>query len=214
VHEVPATLPARLYLLAYDLRKRRHAPNMYFPYLIRAAALTDLLLSGHITEESGKPRAVPGAPPVADPVLADLLTKIAESKPRSWQRWVYEDSRATVRAVRDRLEADRWIKLEVRRPLLVFRQTIVHVRDTRVVKRLAAQVSTALSAPLSRVDDRDAALVVLAAAGNLKTVLPRDRRRAHKARITALQERVGPAAPALRKVIQATQAVITSASSG
>nr|PZN36945.1 MAG: GPP34 family phosphoprotein [Actinomycetota bacterium] len=203
VHEVPATLPARLYLLAYDLRKRRHAPNLRFPYMIRAAALTDLLLSGHITDESGKPRAVPEAGPVADPVLAELLTAIAEARPKSWQRWIHDDAKKTVHAVRDRLVANRWIKLEERRPFLIFRQTIVHVRDTRVVRRLAARVSAALSGPLSRVDERDAAMVVLAAEGHLATVLPRERRRTHKARITALRERTGPAAEAFRKVIQA-----------
>lgn len=206
MHEVPETLPAQLYLLAYDLRKHRLVRRLQFPYLLRAAALTDLLLSGRITDESGKPQAVPHARPVHDPVLAHLLQQIAESRPRSWQHWIRKDAKATTKAVRDELEAGRWIKVELRRPFLIFSQTIIHVRDTRVVKRLAAKVSTALSAPLSRVGEHEAALVVLAAVADLKTVLPRERRRAHKARIAALQERGGPAGPALRKVIQQMQA--------
>ena len=166
MHELPAGLPAQLYLLAYDPRKGRLVQNTGFPYLIRAAALTELLLSGRIVEEDGKPRAVPDAPPVGDPVLAGLLERIAASKPRSWQRWVHQDTRATLKAVRDELEAKRWIKVEPRRPFLIFRRTLIHVRDPRVVTRLKAKVHTALSGPLARVDDRDAALVALAAAGD------------------------------------------------
>lgn len=202
MHDIPDTLPAQLYLLAYDPRKRRIAGNLEFPYLIRAAALTDLLLSGRIRDESGKPWAVPNAPPVRDPVLADLLQKIADSRPRSWQRWIREDAKATLRAVRDGLETGRWVKVELRRPFLIFSRTLVHVRDPRVPKRLAGRVRAALSAPLSRVDDRDAALVALAASGGLKTVLSPRQRRANKSRIKAFQERGGPAGTALRKLIQ------------
>lgn len=208
---VPETLPARLFLLAYDPRKKRIAGGMYFPYLIRAAALTELLFTGRIADESGKPRVVEHARPVDDPVLAGVLRQIEESKPRSWQHWIRKDGKATVKAVRDELEAGRWIKVELQRPFLIFSRTLIHVRDPRVVKRLAAEVTTALTAPLSRVEDREAALVTLAAAADLGTVLPRKRRRAHKERIAALQERGGPAAPALRKVVQAMQAATASA---
>jgi len=213
VHELPAGLPAQLYLLAYDSRKRRLVQNMGFPYLIRAAALTELLLSGRIVEEDGKPRAVPDAPPVDDPVLAGLLEKIAASKPRSWQRWVHQDTRATLKAVRDELEAKRWIKVELRRPFLIFRRTLIHVRDPRVVTRLKAKVHTALSAPLTRVDDRDAALVALAAAGD-HPALSRREKRTHKARIAELAERGGPAGPALRKILKQTNTAVVAAVSG
>lgn len=213
MHELPASLPAQLYLLAYDPRKRRLVQNMGFPYLIRAAALTDLLLSGRIAEEGGKPRAVPDAPPVDDPVLAGLLEKIAASKPKSWQRWVHQDTRATLKAVRDELEAKRWIKVELRRPFLVFRRTVIHVRDPRVVTRLNAKVRTALSVPLARVDDRDAALVALAAAGD-HPALSRREKRTHKARIAALSERSGPVGTALRKILKQTNVAVVAAVSG
>ncbi len=203
---VPETLPAQLYLLAYDQRKQRIAGGIYFRYLLRTAALTELLLSGRITDESGKPRIVEHARPIDDPVLAHVLEQISESRPRSWQYWIRNYGKATANAIRDELEAGRWIKVELQRPFLIFRRTVIHVRDPRVVKRLAAEVSTTLSAPLTRVEKREAALVSLAATAELKTVFSRERRRTHKTRIAALQERAGPAAPALRKVIQQAQA--------
>jgi len=144
---------------------------------------------------------------LADPVLDGLLQQIAQSGPRPWRHWIGKDARATVRAVRDELETGRWVKVELRQPFLVFNRSYVRVRDTRVVKRLTTQVSAALTGPVSRVGDREAALVGLAAAAELGTILPRARRRAHKQRIALLSERGGPAAPALRKVIQQAHAM-------
>jgi hypothetical protein len=211
--DTPSSLPAQLYLLNYDSRKQRVVTHMRFPYLLRAAALTDLLLSGRIADEKGKVRVVT-EDRLADPVLDGLLRQIAESRPRSWQHWISKDHHATARAVRDELEMQRWIRVELNRPFLIFGRSFVRVRDTRVVKRLAAQVASALTGPLSRVSERDAALVALAAAGEVRTVLPRAKRREHKQRITQLTERGGPASPALRKVIRQLHAASVAASSG
>ncbi|MEU6414861.1 GPP34 family phosphoprotein [Microbispora sp. NPDC046933] len=203
--EIPGSLPAQLYLLAYDPRKERVVTNYRFPYLLRAAALTDLLLAGRIADDGGKVRVV-SEDRLADPVLDGLLHQIAQSRPWPWRHWISKDGRATVRAVRDELETGRWVRVELRQPFLIFNRSHVRVRDTRVVKRLTTQVTAALNGPVSRVGDREAALVGLAAAGELGTILPRARRRAHKQRIALLAERGGPAAPALRKVIQQARA--------
>ncbi|WP_327049258.1 GPP34 family phosphoprotein [Microbispora sp. NBC_01189] len=209
--DVPGSLPAQLYLLGYDSRKERVVTDYRFPYLLRAAALTELLIGGRIADERGTVRVV-SEDPLGDPVLDDLLRQIAEGRPRPWRHWIGKDGRATVQAVRDELETRHWVRVELRRPvLLVFSRTLVRVRDPRVVKRLAAQVATALNGPMSRVGEREAALVALAAAGELGTVLPRARRKAHKQRIAELSERGGPAAPALRKVIQQLHATSAAA---
>lgn len=210
--DVPRSLPAQLYLLGYDARKERVVTNQRTAYMLRAAALTDLLLSGRIADEEGKVRVV-AEDGLADPVLDGLLHQIAQSRPRPWRHWIGKDSRATVLAVRDELENQRWVRVELRQPFLIFNRTHVRVRDTRVVKRLSARVSTALTGPVSRVGEREAALVALAAAGELGTVLPRARRRAHKQRIAQLTERGGPATPALRKVIQQLHAASAAAAS-
>ncbi|WP_405395216.1 GPP34 family phosphoprotein [Microbispora hainanensis] len=204
--DVPRSLTAQLYLLAYDPRKERVVTNFRFPYLLRAAALTDLLLTGRIADDGGKVRVV-SEERLADPVLDGLLHQIAQSGPRPWRHWIGKDTRATARAVRDELETKRWIRVELRQPFLVFNRSHVRVRDTRVVKRLATQFSAALTGPVSRVGDHEAALVGLAAAAELGTILPRARRRAYKQRIALLSERGGPATPALRKVIQQAHAM-------
>ncbi|WP_203884412.1 GOLPH3/VPS74 family protein [Planotetraspora kaengkrachanensis] len=211
--DTPGSLAAQLYLLNYDARKERVVTPMRFPYLLRAAALTDLLLSGRIADDKGKVRVV-REDGLADPVLDGLLRQIAESRPRSWQHWISKDHHATVRAVRDELETERWVRVELNRPFLIFSRSFVRVRDTRVVKRLAARVSAALTDPLSRVDERDAALVALAAAGEVGTVLPRAKRRAYKQRITQLTDRGGPATPALRKVIRQLHATTAAVAGG
>lgn len=210
--DVPNSLPAQLYLLCYDSRKQRVRTNSQFPYLVRAAALTDLLLSGRIADERGKVRVVT-KDKLVDPVLDGLLNQIAQSRPRSWRYWISKGGRATAQAVRNELEMERWVRVERHQPFLIFRMSYVRVRDTRVVKRLTVQVDGALTGPMSRVGEREAALVALAAAGEIGTVLPRAKRRAYKQRITQLTERGGPATPALRKVIQELHAASVAASS-
>src|SRR5262245_22904878 len=98
----PESLPAQLYLLAYDRRKERMTARTQLGYLMRAAALTDLRLSGHLADEGRKVRvANPGG--VADQVLGAVLREVAESRPRSWAGWVRRGERRTRLAVREQL---------------------------------------------------------------------------------------------------------------
>jgi hypothetical protein len=76
--------------------------------------------------------------------------------------------------------------------------------------------------PVAEVSDRDAALVALAAAAELRTLLSAKDRKLYKGRLEALTERSGAATPALKKVIQevrsavivATTAAATGAAAG
>jgi hypothetical protein len=209
--DVPESLPGRLYLLAYDTRRGRMTGRSELGFIMRAGALADLLLAGHLTDEGGKPRAANSAP-LPDPLLEAVLRQVAGSRRRSWRHWVNKGARQAPRGVRDQLAADGWLRLEPRRVLGLFPTTSVTVRDTRVVKRLAATVSSALRGgqPVARLDPRDAALVALAAAGELKVVLPRALRRANKQRIIELGEIAGPVPRALTKAIQGARAAATS----
>jgi hypothetical protein len=195
----PDSLPAQLYLLAYDPRKERMTAHTQLGYLMRAAALTDLRLSGHVTDEGRKVRVVnPGG--VADQVLGAVLREVAESRPRSWASWVRRGDRRTRLAVRDQLAAGGWIRVESHRFLGIFPTTRITIHDPLVIQRLTDRLGAALRGPDT--DPRAAALVALAAAGELRTVLPRARAREYKRRIAELTERTGPAVPALRRVIQ------------
>ncbi|WP_242886027.1 GOLPH3/VPS74 family protein [Actinomadura litoris] len=201
--EIPDTLPARMFLLAYDLRKERmtqRGPRL--GYVLRAAALTELFLDGRLVEEHGRP--VPGTPG-DDPY--GLLAEIAASRPRSWQHWIRKDGRAMVGTVREELARERWIRVTRERPLGLFPRDRVSVRDPRVVKALWGGASSALRGrPVAHVNSYDAAAVALAAAGEMASVLPGSDRRRHRRRIEELTARSGPAVPAVRKILRARRA--------
>lgn len=199
--DVSKSLPHMLYLLAYDTRAERMTAKFELGYVIRAAALTELQLAGHLTDQNGKPHAQ-GPAALADPFLNDLLHEIAAAKPRSWQRWISKDVRKAPRIIRDSLAAANIVRLEHYRVLGLFPATRVTVRDPRVVTRLADRVSAALGSPPSRTEPRDAAMVALAAAGEFKTVLPRARRREHRQRLADLSEAAGPVSEALRRAVR------------
>ncbi|WP_141584300.1 GPP34 family phosphoprotein [Actinomadura sp. WMMA1423] len=197
--DVPDSLPARMYLLAYDLRKQRMTRGgTRLGYVLRAAALTELYLDGRLGEERRRP--VPGTPG-DDPY--GVLAQIAASRPRSWQHWVRKDARSIVPTVREELARGGWIRVRSRRVLGLFPHQDVTVKDPRVVKALWGGASSALRGrPVAHVNSYDAAAVALAAAGELKTVLPGADRRRHRRRIEELTARTGPAAVAVRKVIR------------
>ncbi|MCW2903281.1 MAG: hypothetical protein JWO67_5546 [Streptosporangiaceae bacterium] len=212
--KLPDSLPDRLFLLAYDVHRQRMSRCQELGYVLRAAALAELYLNGHLTEESGKPRVFVREPGPG-PVLEDVLRQVAESRPRSWTHWVRKGSRGMVGAVRGHLAADGWIRVEPRRRLGIFPGHTVTVRDPRVVTQLNRRATTALREGRSpaNVDPRDAATVALAAGGGLRTVLDGRERRRNKDRIKDLGEVGGPAAAALRKAIQRKRAATAAAAS-
>jgi Golgi phosphoprotein 3 (GPP34) len=209
--ELPETLPERLYLLAYDARRQRLTASTQLGYVLRAAALADLQLRGYIGDEAGKVRAVDRRQ-VAEPLLGGVLEQVVQSRPRSWAHWVRTGQRPLQRAVREQLVAGGWIRVEPRRVLGIFPSARVTVVDGRVLEGLASIVARTLGGgpPVAVVEPRDAALVALAAAGELSTAIPRRQRREHRQRIARLAERTGPAAPALRKVLQQVRASAAS----
>ncbi|MQY09495.1 GOLPH3/VPS74 family protein [Actinomadura macrotermitis] len=200
--QTPESLPARMYLLAYDLQKEKVTGRSYLGYVLRAAALTELFLDGRLEEEGRRPViGTRGADPYG------LLAQIEASRPRPWHYWVRKDSRAMVRTVREELARDGWIRVEKRRVLGIFPGHRVRVRDPRVVKTLWGGATAALRGrPVAHVNSYDAAAVALAAAAELKTVLSRRDRRLHRQRIKELTARSGPAVPAVRKLIRQQQA--------
>ncbi|MCP2339549.1 GOLPH3/VPS74 family protein [Actinomadura rupiterrae] len=207
--EIPETLPQRMFLLAYDTRRQRLAlRGARLGLVLRAAALTELYLDGRLGEERGKPVVGTDGP---DPY--GLIAQIGASRPRPWQHWVRKDARKMVRTVRDELDEGGWIRLRPRRVLLFFPATGIEVRDTRVVKALARGASSALQGrPVAHVNSLDAAAVALAAAGEVRTVVPRSETRRRRARIAELTARSGPAAPGLRKAVRQQRASAASAS--
>lgn len=66
---LPGSLAQRVYLLAYDPDKGRVGMFTEVGAMLRAAALADLYLNGHLVDERGR-AIVNGRPTVSDPVLA------------------------------------------------------------------------------------------------------------------------------------------------
>jgi hypothetical protein len=198
---VPDSLPQRVFVLAYNPDKGRVGFDTNLGTMLRAAALADLYLTGHLTDDRGR-AAIAVQHPCHDRVLGAVLEEIAGSKPRRWQSWVGHHQRATRNAVRQQLSDEGWVRLEPRRILGLFPTTKVSIRDPRVRTELLGRVNAALTTPIDRVDPADAALVAIIAAGGLTLVLDRNIRRANKRRIEHLTELSGPIGPALHKTIQ------------
>lgn len=78
------------------------------------------------------------------------------------------------------------------------------------MKALRADARDVLTGPVpvDQVSDRDAALVALAAAAELRTLATGSERRRYKERIEALTVRSGTAAPALKKVIDEVRTAV------
>jgi hypothetical protein len=195
-----------MYLLAYDTEKDRLTARSQLGLVVRAAALAELYLEGRLTDERGTPRAVDLRPP-GDMVLDAVLEQVADGRRRRWHRWIVKHQRPTLRAVRDQLEAGRWITVR-RRTLLPDK---VELRERQTVKQYADGLRDALLAPTARVDPRVAAALALAANGEMETVVTRRQRREHKERLAELAEHTGPVACALRTALRAQRSAAASA---
>ncbi|SDM84425.1 GOLPH3/VPS74 family protein [Allokutzneria albata] len=200
----PDSLPARLFLLAYDQDRGRLTGGAALAPLLRAAALAELHLGGGLADVRGKAHAV-AATASGDPVLDQVLALVGSAKARSWQYWITYRPRTTVAAVREALVASGHIRVTRRRGLGLFRTTKITLVDPGEATHIASLASEALRGawPVAEVDLRDAAVVCLAAAAKLRTVVSRADRRAYRGRLAELSARVGPVPTALRKALQA-----------
>jgi hypothetical protein len=203
--DLPATLPEKLYLLAYHPERERLTGTLHLDLAVRAAALTELLRRGLIRDDGRHPVGVAGAADGLDPLSAALLEQIRQGRRRTWKGWIGRRA-ASARVVRDGLAAAGRIRVEERRVLGLFPVARVTLPEPRMRKALAASVTSALSGPFSRVDPADAALVALVDAARLGSALTWRRRREFRARIDKLAPAAGPVPRALRRAINAKSA--------
>jgi Golgi phosphoprotein 3 GPP34 len=207
--DLPTRLPDRAFLIAYDVEKKKLTGDSQ-GQLIRAAALVELTMAGRLVDDKGRPRVTGGR--TDDPVLDAVLDQIEVSKPRTWRHWVEKDAKVTYKAVRERLASARVISVTDGTVLGIFQKKIVTVRDTRIVRELVGDLRRVVlggSAP-DELDARDVMLVPLVAAVELNTVFTGRERREHRDRIRELADRAGPAAKALRKVVESQQAMVAA----
>jgi hypothetical protein len=209
------SLPARAYLLACDTRRDRLPDREHVALLVRAAALTDLVLRGLVTDDGGRP-AVTGDGGTGHLVLDDLLAELTADPHRKWRSWVRRGARGTLQSLEAQLAAAGTIELRTSRVLGLFPRRRPVVRDAARAAALHDEVASALRTE-ARVPADVAALTALAAAVELGTVLPGRERRRHRERLAQLEEQAGVAVPALRKVVRefrAARAAVVASSSG
>ncbi|WP_281155060.1 GPP34 family phosphoprotein [Streptomyces sp. HYC2] len=207
------SLPARLYLLAWDTERLKITGTAQLHLLVRAGALTELAQRGLLVDDDGV--AVPAGldADTGDPVLDGLLELVRESRPRRWKAWVTLHARTTLDAVREQLTAEGFLRAERRRVLGVLPSVDYALERVAVVDALREEARRALEGPLpaAEVSEGDAAVVALAAAAELRTLVPAKDRRRHRQRIEELTERGGAAAPALRRVMREVSASVVMA---
>ncbi|WP_445527813.1 GOLPH3/VPS74 family protein [Streptomyces cyslabdanicus] len=204
------SLPSRLYLLAWDTERLKITGTAQLHHLVQAGALTELAQRGLLVDDDGVAAPAGLDAEAGDPVLDGLLELVRESRPRRWKTWVTLHARITLDAVRGQLAAEGVLRAERRRVLGVLPSVSYTLERVAVVDALREEARRALEGPLpaAEVSERDAAVVALAAAAELRTVVPAKERRRHKQRVEELTERSGAAAPALRKVVREVSAAV------
>ncbi|MET7992554.1 GPP34 family phosphoprotein [Amycolatopsis sp. NPDC005232] len=201
------SLAAQAYLLACDpdqgrIRRRSHAA-----LLVRASAVTDLLLRGRLTVTGGRVSAT-GHGPTGDLLLDDLLTDLADAGPTRWRRLLRRDSADTLHSLELQLAAAGLLLSHV---TPVLRRKVFRLDDRLRAEEVRATLDRALRAPLSEVDTRAAALTALAAAAQVGFTRRSSRR--DTARLAELDEAAGPAVPALRGLLRTRRAAIMAGGS-
>ena len=87
----------------------------------------------------------------------------------------------------------------------------VELLDRTAVARYGSELRAELRRPVSRVEPRAAAVLALAARGEIATVISRSERREHRQYLDELAVYTGPIADALRKAWQSKKAQQASA---
>ncbi|MFR9728381.1 GOLPH3/VPS74 family protein [Saccharopolyspora sp. MS10] len=211
------TLPQQLFLLSYNTDKGalESSSALVRGQLLRAAAVAELRLSGHLADHGGKAVRVPGAPEPSDPFLAEVLS-VADERPRRWLTVVDHRWHKAEAAVRDHFAATGAIDVERRRKLGVFPSLHVelaapeeaHALRTRL-RNLALEGGDLTAAPIE-----DVALIAIAAEGDVAHAFAwRERRRA-KAAFRAVTDRFDAEFPRLRGALQMSIAARRTAATG
>lgn len=204
--ELPQTLHAQLFLLAYDrCRGRLDGNNRWrFGVALRTAMLTDLFLSGHLADDDDRPRAV-GITRPGDPVLRAALDDIGDNEPKDWMHAVDRDQRNTPGLIRSQLEAEGRLWVQGHRLLGIIPCARLRLQDEDLVRELAADVVTALRNAIAGcpAEERPLAVGLIGALGQLPTVFGFDEASRHYSELEGLVDRGVPPVTGMRRVIDA-----------
>jgi hypothetical protein len=155
--DLPQTLHAQLYLVAYDPQHHRFRferdngrdNGWLFGFALRAAMLTDLYLTGHVEDKQGNAHPTSAARP-DDPVLHEALKGVAG---RDWAQLIAHNEHHARKVVRDQLETTGWLRVQHRRMLGIIPTAPLGLYDEDMVSGVADRVIEALR---NAIDDRPA----------------------------------------------------------
>ena len=91
---LPESLPARMYLLAYDTGKNRLTARSQLGLVPRAAALTELYLAGQVADEEGRARPAGDRRPSRRPAGGLLVRADRRAPAAPWHRWIGRGERS------------------------------------------------------------------------------------------------------------------------
>jgi hypothetical protein len=215
--ELPQTLHAQLFLLTYDrYRGRLDGDNRWrFGLALRTAMLTDLCLTGHLTDDKDRPR-IADAPLPRNPLLRTVLDDIGDNEPQDWMHAVARDQRHVPRIVRSELEAAGWLWVQRRRILGIIPTARLRLSDEDLVTSLAATVVIALRDAIAGrpADERQLAVGLIGALGQLPTVFSFDEASRHASELEDLVTRAIPPITGMRQVIHAVHGAIQANDTG
>lgn len=185
--DLPDTLHAQLYLLAYDPHRHRFCleREVLFGFALRAAMLTDLYLTGLVHDVEGKPRPTGDAAPLDDPLLQHLWGGLGRL---GWASLIADGESESRRQVRDQLVVTGWLHMDRHRVLGLVPVRHLRLVDEVAISRLADQVTAALHAAIAGLpaSPRPLALGLLGVLGQMPTVLSFDECSRYRCQLRAL----------------------------
>ncbi|MEV0976335.1 GPP34 family phosphoprotein [Streptomyces sp. NPDC049915] len=203
-------LACAMYLLAHDEAAEGPYDRSRTALLVRAAALVDLAVRGRLGEDRGTV-TVSGTEPTGSPVLDRVLRDAAGG--HSWKHLVRRHRKHTLTDVEDGLAGAGLLTMKA--PRTRFGTHRLSVTDRTVTAALRARVSTALhgDGPVQDIP-ADAALVALAAAGGVRSVVSRQDQKALRTRIDTCTGSLAALAPGLEKAVRALPTTMIAAQGG
>ncbi|MET7361727.1 GPP34 family phosphoprotein [Streptomyces sp. NPDC005562] len=213
MHFGTLSLPARLFLLSWHPEKRKFSGGPDLHLTVRAGALAELAGRGLLVEADRVVAPAAVGDRTGDPVLDALLELVEQSRPRTWRGWITHRSRATLNAVRADLAAHGYLREGRRRVLGLFPARHWELERVGYAEALHAEALAVLRGPrpVEEVDAGEAALVVCAATGKLRSVVTGKDRRRYKDRLAELTDRAGGAAPESRALMRDLRRALASA---
>jgi hypothetical protein len=187
--DLPRTLYGQLYLLAYDLKRRRfdYTKLWLLGYALRGATLAELVMTGHLQDVDGTARRAGGWPP-NDPVFRTTLEAIEADEPKPWSQLVVDSEKNAGRLVRDQLENHGWICQRRRRRFGLVPTRWHAPNNEGAVLALADRASKALCNAVEgrSADPRALTVGMLGILGELPVLLTQEGLADHRARLREL----------------------------